>query len=286
MDSAAVVRRFFEALVRLYFPVIGVDGADHIPPGPVVFVPNHSNALLDPLVLRLALQRPVRFLAKNTLFGNAAGRFVMNAFGAIPVYRRQDGRASRETPPRGEKLDPNERTFALCRAALGRSEPLALFPEGTSHSDPRLKPLKTGAARIVLGAEAEHQGNLGVSVVPVGIGYERKAIFRSAVLVVVGSPICSAEAYALWQEEPQRGINALTEAMRTGLNHVVLQADTRELLEGAVHLAASISPSGAGINEPANCWRLTKLFTRSIQPALIGLFMTQADTCGCFGAYD
>src|SRR5450432_114016 len=90
----ALVRWLAEALVRLYYPVRSVEGAERIPrERPVVFVLNHPNGLLDPIVLRVATERDTRFLAKSTLFANPAGRLAMSAFGAIPVYRAQEAGA-------------------------------------------------------------------------------------------------------------------------------------------------------------------------------------------------
>jgi 1-acyl-sn-glycerol-3-phosphate acyltransferase len=235
MVSAAVrllLRRLSLFVVRLYYPGLRVEGAERIPTRtPVMFVLNHPNGLLDPLVLGAALGRPVRFLAKHTLFGNPFGRLAMEAFGCFPVYRSQD------TGGVGAPAK-NEETFARCRQALRDGHWLALFPEGASHSDPQLRPLKTGAARIAIGAEREAE-QLGLVILPVGLSYEQKAIFRSNVLLVVGKPLVVAE----WVRSPEaaadrQAVDDLTDAVRTALDEVVLQAETRELLEGIARVAA------------------------------------------------
>src|SRR3954449_7472368 len=114
--AMAIVRWLAEALVRLYYPRRTVEGAAHLPAsGPVLYVPNHPNGLLDPLVLRVAVGRPVQFLAKSTLFGNPFGRLAMNAFGCVPVYRAQDRQAAAE-----DRAAANERTFAVCRERLSK----------------------------------------------------------------------------------------------------------------------------------------------------------------------
>jgi glycerol-3-phosphate O-acyltransferase/dihydroxyacetone phosphate acyltransferase len=138
-----------EALVRLYYPARSVDSGERIPRGkPLVFVLNHPNGLLDPIVLRVASGRPSRFLAKSTLFGNPLGRLAMSAFGSIPVYR------AHESGARSGDASRNDVSFARCRAELAAGSVLALFPEGVSHSDPEMRPLKIGAARIALSGRA------------------------------------------------------------------------------------------------------------------------------------
>jgi glycerol-3-phosphate O-acyltransferase/dihydroxyacetone phosphate acyltransferase len=237
-----LVRSLAESLVRLYYPDRIVENAAALPAdGPVIFVPNHPNGLLDPLVLRVAVGRPVQFLAKSTLFGNPFGRLAMNAFGCVPVYRAQDRQAGDK-----DRAAANERTFAVCRERLSKGSALALFPEGVSHSDPQLKPLKTGAARIALSAEREHQDRtgepLGLLVVPVGLGFEAKAIFRSRVLVVVGEPIPVAERMEEYRRDERAAVDRLTDDVKAALDEVVLQAESRDLLEGVARVAAWTAP--------------------------------------------
>lgn len=235
----AFLRWFSEALVRLYYPVRVVENVVRIPTGrPVVFVLNHPNGLLDPIVLGVATGRDARFLAKSTLFANPFGRLAMDAFGAIPVYR------SHEAGARAGDASRNDETFALCRATLARGQALALFPEGVSHSDPQLKPLKTGAARIALSAEREAgardvSGNtrLGAVIVPVGLFYERKASFRSRVLLVVGDPLETAPLLPRYLTEERATVDALTDEIKARLDAVVLQAESRELLAGIARVA-------------------------------------------------
>jgi glycerol-3-phosphate O-acyltransferase/dihydroxyacetone phosphate acyltransferase len=239
------VRRLGEALVRFYYPKRVVEGAERIPAGkPLVFLLNHPNGLLDPLVLRVATGRPARFLAKSTLFGNPLGRLGMDAFGSIPIYRaRESGTAD---------ASRNDESFARCRAELAAGGALALFPEGTSHSDPQLRPLKTGAARIALSAEAEHDGRLGVTLVPVGLYYESKATFRSTVLLSIGEPIDVAPLLPEYRRDERATVGALTERIDARLDEVVIQAETRQIVEGIARVArwTSEAPDLATANAP------------------------------------
>jgi 1-acyl-sn-glycerol-3-phosphate acyltransferase len=238
----ALFRWLGEALVRLYYPTRVVEGAERIPAGkPIVFLLNHPNGLLDPILLRVATGRPARFLAKSTLFGNPLGRLAMSAFGSIPIYRAQEAGA------RAGDASRNDESFARCRAELAAGGAMALFPEGVSHSDPQLRPLKTGAARIALSAEAEHEGRLGVTLVPVGLHYERKTTFRSTVLLAVGEPLEVAPLLADYRRDERATVAALTERIDARLDEVVVQAETRQIVEGIARVARwTLGADGSG----------------------------------------
>ena len=183
------------------------------------------------MVLRVATGVPARFLAKGTLFKNPVSRLAMEAFGSIPIHR------AHESGGRAADASRNDESFARCRAELAAGGALALFPEGVSHSDPQLRPLKTGAARIALSAEAEHGGKLGVTLVPVGLYYERKTLFRSSVLLVVGEPVAVAPLLGDYARDERQTVTTLTETIDARLDDVVLQAESRDLLAGIARVA-------------------------------------------------
>lgn len=111
---------------------------DRVPAtGPALLVANHPNSLLDPTLVVAAAQRPVRFLAKAPLFSDRKIGWLVKAAGAIPVYRRADDPA---------QMNRNEDAFRAVWEALGSGSAVGIFPEGTSHSEPSMAPLRTGAA--------------------------------------------------------------------------------------------------------------------------------------------
>jgi 1-acyl-sn-glycerol-3-phosphate acyltransferase len=61
-----IARWTVRRLVRLYYPTIEVSGAEFIPRiGPVLLAANHANSLIDPVIVGLAANRPVRFLPRR-----------------------------------------------------------------------------------------------------------------------------------------------------------------------------------------------------------------------------
>src|SRR5262245_9912483 len=221
LDRAA--RALARVLLAVFFRSAEVQGIERVPSsGPVLFVANHGNGLVDPMVLVALLPRLPRFLAKHTLWKNPAVWPLLQLAGALPVYRAQEGDTAR-----------NEQTFARCFAELARGGAVALFPEGISHAEPALQPLRTGAARIALGAAAESAEP--IAIVPVGLTFEEKRIFRSRLLLCVGEPIAVPRETATSAD----AVRALTEAIVTGLRAVTLNTDswhTAKLLERAAEI--------------------------------------------------
>jgi 1-acyl-sn-glycerol-3-phosphate acyltransferase len=174
---------FLRLVIRVFFRGVEIAGREHLTLGlpiarPMVLVANHVNGLIDPLLLLGALPVHPRLLAKSTLWKNPLVRPFVELAGAIPVYRKQDQVDTAQ----------NEETFARSHDLLASGGALALFPEGKSHSEPALQPLKTGLARIVLGAETQHPG-LGTRILPVGLTFDAREKFRSRVLLQIGEPI-------------------------------------------------------------------------------------------------
>jgi len=225
----ALTREICLGLVRLFYTQLRMGHAENVPQkGPAMVVANHPNGLLDPLVLRIGLQRPVHFLGKSTLFANPLGRLAMAAFGGIPVYRAKDGQDTQQ----------NDKTFDLCRAHLAQNGWLALFPEGTSHSDPSLKRLKTGAARIALSYAQNADGTIrDLTIIPAGLLYEDKATFRTAVAVTAAKPIDVA-AFVRQHGSDFAAAQLLTDKIHESLKDVCLQAQSDELWRGLLAVAA------------------------------------------------
>jgi 1-acyl-sn-glycerol-3-phosphate acyltransferase len=240
-----LARRLVHALVsvalRLFFRRIETTDASVVPAsGPLVFVLNHPNGLIDPALVFTALPRPVSFLAKSTLFRLPVAGWLMRTVEALPLYRRID---------EGEDPARNRLTFEACRALLARGRCIAVFPEGVSHDEPRMLPVKTGAARIALGAVAIDDANEGDSdegdgdatpprldlrIVPVGLYYTSKTSFRSEALLRFGEPF-GVPVVRLDEEgdPPRDAVRELSARIEAALRGVTLNVESRDELEVA-----------------------------------------------------
>ncbi len=166
------------AVAFALFRKVEVEGRSHVRRGvPTLLVANHFNGFVDPVVVAAALGRLPRFLAKASLARIPLLGLLLRSLGVVLVQRAQDG----------EGTAGNVSAFAACHEALRSGDLVAIFPEGTTHDRPSLAPLRTGAARIALGAR--QAGVEGIRIVPVGLAFPDKLALRSAALVRIGPPI-------------------------------------------------------------------------------------------------
>lgn len=209
-SATPVIRWLARAVCFVFYRV---DRVGSIPAaGAVLLLPNHPNALLDPAIIWATAQRDVRFLAKSTLFDGAFG-LILRSARAIPVYRKLD---------QGVDTSRNTETFAAVSVALSAGDAVCLFPEGLSHSTGRLEPLRTGAARMALAAE--HEGT-PVALVPVGLNFDRKTMFRSRVIVVFGQPFSARDLVTSDDADERAAVRALTERIADRMRSLLVEAD-------------------------------------------------------------
>lgn len=195
-----------------------------------MFVANHPNSIVDAIVVAATVGRPIRFLAKATLFDEPGLGAMIRAGGAIPVYRRQDDPAL---------IDRNARVFEAVHEALAAGDAVGIFPEGLSHSEPSLTRLRTGAARISLGA-SERKG-IHFAIVPVGIVARQKQTFRSECAALVGEPV-PWEDLAGRAESDVDAVRELTDRIELGLRSVTVNVERledRRIVECAEAIFAS-----------------------------------------------
>jgi 1-acyl-sn-glycerol-3-phosphate acyltransferase len=222
-----MIRRLIVSLVRLalriYFQRIEVTGLEHVPlDTPVIFVLNHPNALVDPVFLLCLAPRRVSFLAKAPLFRMPVIGYLVKALDSLPVYRRQD---------EGQDVTKNEETFVAARKLLAKGGTIGICPEGVSHDEPGLRPIKTGAARIALAAASTGEVR-NLKIVPAGLYYTSKTSFRSSALLYFGAPLTVTPVQLEPDGSPPRdAIRQLSKEIEQALREVILDARHEEALQ-------------------------------------------------------
>jgi 1-acyl-sn-glycerol-3-phosphate acyltransferase len=247
-----VLRRLVDAIAFLTWREVAIDDLAATSSGPVLLVSNHFGGVSDALVLMSVLPRRPRILADDSIWKVPVAKQVMEWIGAIPVHRGHSGTTD------------NADMFAAAHQALADGELVLIFPEGITREEPSIGQVRSGAARIAIGARA--RGVDDVRIVPVGLHYEDKAAFRSVVYVREGRPIdldaeLVDEPDAADDADEHEEVERLTELIAGRLRATAPDYDdwreARALQMGAEAFLRSLDPDEAvpvGLRDRLGAW--------------------------------
>lgn len=173
----AFFRPYVDMCIRhSYRGRIKVEGEENIPKdGAVILAPNHSNTLMDALVVLQMKKGPTVFGARADLF-NTIGP-MLRFFKILPMVRKRDGLRNVV-----KNLDTMEEVIDT----LVHKIPFCMFCEGTHRPKHSLMPVTKGIVRIAFNADEQIQP---VNIVPVGIDYGDYFRYRDTCRIRIGEPI-------------------------------------------------------------------------------------------------
>ncbi|MFT5723691.1 MAG: glycerol-3-phosphate O-acyltransferase/dihydroxyacetone phosphate acyltransferase [Bacteroidia bacterium] len=213
---------------RKYFVQINVLNEDNIPKDkPVILLPNHRSAFMDPIVIATQIKQVTYFLVRGESFNNPTMVKVFNRIKMIPIYRK-------EYDP--DKTGQNKDIFKYCHQLMEKKGCLMIFPEGICQTKYILAPLKSGAARIALEAEAKNNFELDIHVVPIGINYSNPHRFRGNLTIDVGEPIKPADFKTSYNNNSWEAVNELTAAIEKELLQRIITVEDQEQIRTVAHI--------------------------------------------------
>lgn len=245
-----------------FFRSIRVQGLENVPHDRGgILVSWHVSGVIDPALMVATFPREVAFGARHGLLKIPVIGAVMKEMGTVPIYRAED-LASLSDAQRRER---NTGSLDALADAVSKGKFAALFPEGDAHDNPYLSPIKSGAARFYYRARqlqriraATEQDPTPV-ILPVGLFYDNKTLWRSDVLVVFHPPITLPEhldfdpAPQATSEEliaPARELRDLIELRLNESVHATESWELHRLMQRAASLVRAERALRAGTVEP------------------------------------
>ncbi len=159
--------------------------------GAVVYAANHTNTLMDALVVLKDFPEGIAYGARADVFRKPKIARMMHFFKIVPFARR-----NRERP---EEVMHNAQTFEEIDRVLAHGLPFCITCEGRHRTKHSLLPIRRGVSTIAFTSAAQRP----TTVVPVGIDYSDWFHYRGLARVRYGEPI---------------DINALMEGMDPGIS--------------------------------------------------------------------
>jgi glycerol-3-phosphate O-acyltransferase / dihydroxyacetone phosphate acyltransferase len=274
----SVMRRVIRLALGFYFRRIERFHVERVPgSGPVLFVSNHPNSLTDSFVIGASVPRKVNFIGTVQLFAFKPVKWLLTECGVIPINRVKDN-------PKAMRSVAD--TFEAVYRVLERGEAVGIFPEGITYDDSALKEVKSGAARMALELENRHEGKLGLRVLPVGLTYSAKEIYRSDALVNFGEPIVAAEFLEGYAEKRKECIVRLTEEIERRIQSLIVhipKLDETRVVEGVNRLYFERLSLGNRITiDPAAKQARDLMLSQQIAEAVDRLCRTQPERAAAF----
>lgn len=210
----AFLRYYVDLVLKLSYRNIRYVNRERIPQdGAVIYAPNHTNALMDALVI-LAMDRKAKvFVARADIFKKPILAKIFAFLKIMPIMRLRDG---------VDEVKKNYETIEKSVDVLRDKVPFCIFPEGTHQAKYSSLPLSKGIFRIAFQAQ-ELMPDMPLYIVPVGMRYGSFFRFRSTVRVQVGEPINVQEFMNSHSENtPQEQMNILRDILAERMKSSIL----------------------------------------------------------------
>lgn len=186
---------FVDWSVKSSYRKYQVEGIENIPQdGSVIWAANHTNALMDPMVLLSTSRGRKVFVARADIFKKKTARKILSFLRVMPIYRIRDGI---------DAVKHNDEAISQATGVIMDGVPFVIYPEATHRTKHSLLKLSKGIFHIAESAIERSDAGKNVYILPIGIEYSDYFRFRSKVLINFGKPINVSEFMQSHKDEPQ-----------------------------------------------------------------------------------
>ncbi len=229
-----ILRPFVDHHLRKSFRRYKVIGQENIPQdGACIFAANHTNTLMDALVLLSMNSEKKVFIARGDIFKKPFIAKLMHFCRILPIYRIRDGFKSVK--------DNNSEIIDKAADVVHDSVKLFLYPEGSHRTKHSLRQLSKGIFHIALQANSQFGHEKPIYIVPAGIEYGDYFRYRSTALINFGKAINVTEFVNQHKDE----------------NEAVIMNGLRDMLSERLSKQISFIPDSE--NNYEAIWELTKI---------------------------
>lgn len=233
----------------------------------------HTNGLIDPMCIAVTQSKRLVFGGRHDLITRPIIGPIASRMGTQPVIRQAELARGGTSSEDAAKI--NGKTMLTLAECIANGHASALFPEGTSHEDPRMKRLRTGPMRSIIAANSiARERNLPPPhLLPVGLHYRTSWYFRTDVWIEYGKPIhltdfihSETDRKRLlagdWAEAEAESVNALRESVQSRLTPMTPDADSWDEYR-TWHLLGHLQ--GLANDNPLTSWKQEVLAAREIR---------------------
>ena len=227
----AFLRHYVDFILKMSYRKVNYSGLENVPQdGAVIFAPNHTNALMDALLILAMDKKPKVFVARADIFKNPTLAKIFTFLKIMPIMRMRDGI---------DEVKKNNKTIEKAVDVLKDKVPFCIFPEGQHQAKHSAQPLSKGIFRIAFQAQ-ELMPDQPLYIVPVGIQYGNFFRFRSTVNVKIGQAINVTEFVNTHKENtPQEQMNIMREILAEKMKSLIMYIPNDEDYDATYEICAA-----------------------------------------------
>ena len=269
-----MMRSLCRIAMRQQFRTIEVTGQEYISEkAGILTVGWHTNGLIDPSTIFVTQPKMLVFGGRHDLITRPIIGPIASLSGTQPILRQAElarGGASKET---GARI--NGKTMLSLAECIAHGHGTALFPEGTSHEESKMRRLRTGPVRSVIAANsiAHEKGLPEPHLLPVGLHYRNSWFFRTDAWIEYSSPISLSGSLhpsddrkrlmnGEWVEAPEDCVNKLRDKVREHLTPLTPDSESWDEYR-SWHILGHLRTLGQG--KYLKTWREEVLAAREVR---------------------
>ena len=207
-----------------------------------IVISNHPSTMLDPLNIAANMKRQVSFLANASMFSTPFTNWMFTKLYCVPIQRSKD---------KGGKHINNEESFQRCDEFLGNDGVLWIAPEGGSDMERKIRPFKTGTARIGFSAENQKDFDLNLPILPVGLSYSAPDKFRSDLVIHVGDWVYPKDFREAYEQDSWQAVRDLTDHLEQQIKALAIDLED-EAEEKFISYIETLLANSAPLDEKAS----------------------------------
>ena len=228
----SILKPYVDFLIKCSYNKILHVGRENVPTdGAIILAPNHTNTLMDALVVLASDNRRKVFVARADIFRAPILAKIFAFFKIMPIMRQRDGfRAVKQ----------NQEIIDKAVDVLKDKVPFCIFPEGTHQAKYSLLPISKGIFKIAFQAQ-EQITDMPLYIVPVGIRYGDFFRFRSSVRLQFGEAINVGKYIAEHAEQTQaEQMNGLKQLLTERLESAIFYVPNDENYNATIEICAAL----------------------------------------------
>ena len=228
----SILKPYVDFLIKCSYNKILHVGRENVPTdGAIILAPNHTNTLMDALVVLASDNRRKVFVARADIFRAPILAKIFAFFKIMPIMRQRDGfRAVKQ----------NQEIIDKAVDVLKDKVPFCIFPEGTHQAKYSLLPISKGIFKIAFQAQ-EQITDMPLYIVPVGIRYGDFFRFRSSVRLQFGEAVNVGKYIAEHAEQTQaEQMNGLKQLLTERLESAIFYVPNDENYNATIEICAAL----------------------------------------------